>query len=193
MLAALAVGWFVIPASVDYHFTEHYVFSSPKQAATISLAVIVPKTGPYQTVENIHAVWNGTRGQISYPAVDVLKFQGKIGSGETQEATISYDVSLTQGPARWEAPVLDLQLQPQAGIESDQTVLVGQAAQIATGQTREDAYKLYAFTAAYLSWPQGTQIGANQSALTVYRSRTGGCGEFANLAVALLRADKIPA
>jgi hypothetical protein len=193
MLTALAVGWFVIPASVHYHLTERYMFSSPQQDAAIYLAVIVPKTGAYQTVENTHVIWNGIQEQISYPSLDVLKFQGAIRSGETQEATISYDVILRQGPAGWVAPVMDFQLQPQADIESDQAILVHQASQIASGQTRRDAYALYSFTSDYLSWPKGARIGGNQSALAAYTTRVGGCGEFANLAVALYRAAQIPA
>jgi hypothetical protein len=193
MLTFLAIGWFVIPTSVQYHLTERYAFTSLQQDATIYLAVIVPKTGPYQTVENIHIIWNGTQEQISYPSVDVLKFRGAIRAGETQIATIAYDVILRQGPARWAAPVTDFQLKPQTDIESDQAVLVHQASQIASGQTRKDVYSIYTFTSNYLSWPQGTRIGGNESALTAYITRVGGCGEFANLAVALYRADQIPA
>jgi hypothetical protein len=193
MLAVLAVGWFVIPASVHYHLTERYLFSSSPQDATIYLAVIVPKTGAYQTVENTHVTWNGTQEQVSYPSFDALIFQGTIRPGETQEATVSYDVTLEQGPARWVAPVLEFQNQPQTDIESNQAVFINQSAQIVRGQTRADAYAIYVFTSDYLSWPQGARIGEGQSALTAYATRVGGCGEFANLAVALYRAAHIPA
>ena len=193
MIAIFAAGWFVVPGSVHYHLIEHYVFSASQQNATIYLAVIVPKNGAYQTVQNMQVIWDGIQEQVSSPAIDTWKFQGAIPAHETREAVISYDVILNQGTARWTAPVMDFQLHPQTDIESNQLQLVQQAAEIAQGQTRTDAYALYAYVSAYLSWPQSTRIGENQSALTAYMTRVGGCGEFANLAIALCRAAKIPA
>jgi hypothetical protein len=191
--AVVLVGWLVIPATVNYHLTERYVFTSAQQDASLRLAVILPESGPYQQVENMHIDWSGGQERETVPALNAQKFEGTIRAGETREAVISYDVTLWQGPAVWAAPVLDAQTEPQPEIESGQAVLVHQAAQIAPGRTRADAYAIHAFTSAYLSWPKGDRIGADQSALTAYTTRVGGCGDFANLFVALSRAAKIPA
>ncbi len=88
---------------------------------------------------------------------------------------------------------MDFHLQPQPEIESDHPVLQKQADEVALGQSRKDAYSIYSFTSDYLSWPVGTRIGGNQSALTAYTTCEGGCGEFANLMTALCRASQIPA
>ncbi|MGE5224257.1 MAG: transglutaminase-like domain-containing protein [Omnitrophica WOR_2 bacterium] len=192
MVIALGSAWFFTPATVHYHITENYEFSSAIQDATVYLAIIIPKTGPYQIVENTRVIWGGNQENISYPFLDVVKMHGSIKAEETLTATIDYDVILRQGPARWTAPVMSYQLQPQTELESDEPAIIQQALKIASGQTRADAYALYAFTSAYLSWPKGTRIGGSQSAIHAYTTRVGGCGEFANLAVALHRAVHIP-
>jgi hypothetical protein len=192
ILAVLGLGWFAIPASVNYTLTEKYIFMSQQDAA-ITLGVLVPKSGPYQTVRSLNVSWNGTREDTSHPFLDVIRLTGAIEAGDVQEATITYAVNIRQGAARWDAPVEEFQLQPQANIESDNQTLMEQAARVASGQTRKDAYAIYAFTASHLSWPKGTRINMEPSALAAYTSREGGCEEFAYLAVALLRASRIPA
>ena len=95
LAAALGLGWWITPTSVHYRLTEHFVFSSPQQDASVYLAVILPKNGAYQTVENMRIDWDGTQEQVSHPSLDVVKLQGDIQSGETLAAAISYDVILS--------------------------------------------------------------------------------------------------
>jgi hypothetical protein len=192
LVSALAVAWFAIPASVHYQITERFVFYATKPDTAVSLAVIVPKTGAYQIVKLGEVRWDGTQEQMTTDAVDVLKFQGLVEAGVTKEASISYEVVITQGPVRWDGPSMDVQLQPQGEIESGNAELMRASSRLAHGSTRADAYALYAFVSDYLSWPQGSRIDATASALNAYHTRVGGCAEFANLMVALSRAAKIP-
>ena len=192
MLAVLGAAWYLVPARVQYHLMEQYSFSAPGEETRVYLAAILPKDGPYQQVRNVQVSWEGEQEIIPHPAVDVHELTGTIPAGETRTAIISYDVALRQGAARWEAPVLEFQSLPQVGIQSKAAPIVAEAERIAEGESRADAYAIFAFTASHLSYPEGTRTGGNQSALTVYNSREGGCGEFANLAVALMRAAGIP-
>src|SRR5262249_5273577 len=82
------------------------------------------------------------------------------------------------------------------GMESGDAALVRAASQIATGQTREDAHRIYTFAARHLRWhgESGTDPALRlQSALKAYQTGEGVCGHFANLMTALCRASKIPA
>ena len=193
LITVLLVGWYGLPASVHYHLTESYVFSTSQGYASLALAVLLPKSGAYQSVDNVQVTWDGLLERVAYPALDVYKLQGRVSPAEPRTATFSYDVILSQGSARWEAPILDYQLLPQVDIESDQPELVDQARQLTGGSGRGKVYSIYKFTSSYLHWPSGSRIGGSQSALAAYQTRIGGCGEFANLMVALCRADQVPA
>lgn len=189
----LFVAWFVLPASVHYRVTERYVFSSSDVASPVYLAVIVPQTGPYQTVENLSIDWAGTYGEARAGSVRVLRFEGKLARDATLEAAITYEIVLNQGTVDWVEPVRPEQLRPQKNIESDTEVLESESARILQGQTGDGAYEIYSFTARYLVWPQGSRTNVLPSALEAYQSRVGGCAEFANLGVALYRAGGYPA
>ena len=75
----------------------------------------------------------------------------------------------------------------------DHPLIRDRAAQIASGISLVDAYRLYDFTSGYLNW---TAIDADcvggASALGAYQSGIGECGEFSRLMVALCRAAGIP-
>ena len=188
--------WYYLPASACYHVQEAYTFRASGKAAGVRLAVMVPKTGPYQQVRNLAVSWHGTETRETQPAVEVVKLAGHINPNEAKLATIAYDVRLHQGRARWEGPVEPFQLQPQPGIESDEPVLAQAASRMAAGQTRQDVYRIHKFTASRLSWrgQSGTDPRLRlQSALKAYQTRQGVCGHFANLMTALCRASKIPA
>ncbi len=188
--------WFCIPTSVHYHVQETYSFQSKNKDGEVKLAIMIPKSGPYQEVQNVTVFSIGTETRESYPSVDVVKLTGHIKANEKKVATLSYDVILHQGKAQWDAPVESFQLQPQKGIESDHPIIALAASRIAMGQSRDDAYRIYKFTSALLSWGGGSGTDPNlriQSALQAYQTREGVCGDFANLMTALCRASKIPA
>ena len=196
----LGYVWFYIPASTHYHIEETYSFQSNEKDAKVRLAIMLPKSGPYQTVKNLAVSWEGTETRESHGSVDVVKFTGDIEAKQKKVATIAYDIVMRQGKTRWEAPVEDSQLQPQEGIESDHPIIAEAAAQIAESPDRDSAYRIFKFTAAHIStWSGGVSIdGSNpdvriQSALEAYETRIGVCGQFANLMTALCRAADIPA
>ncbi len=195
ILILAGVVWLGVPASVHYHIEEVYSFAAKKQPAKVRLAVMLPRSGPYQTVRGVTASWDGTQAPETRGAVEVLKLEGRVEAGQNKQATVAYDVVLPRGRARWEEPVEETDLRPQKDIESDAPAIAAQAARIASGQSREDAYRIYEFTSAHLSFFWGTRSGTNenQSALRAYQTRVGVCSEFANLMVALCRAAKIPA
>lgn len=192
IIAGLAIGWYFVPATVHYRVLEEYQFLAENESV-VFLAVVLPKTGAYQSVSVAQVTWQGAHEIEKHPGFDIIKLEGQINAGQTITGQIEYQVVLRQGRARWEGAVLDFHLQSQPEIESDHPVLVRQAAEIASGQSRKDAYSIYKFTSDYLTWPVGTRIGGNQSALTAYTTGEGGCGEFANLMIALGRASQIPA
>lgn len=193
LLGAVVACWYLLPATVRYHLTERYTFTGGSADGEIFLSVMVPRTGPYQKIEDLKFTWKGGSNTENHTAVDVFQMAGSLPSSEIREAVITYNVTLWQGAARWQASVEDFQLLPQDQIESDNPILAAQAQQLVQDSTRQDAIQLFDFTAGYLSWPQGERIGGDQSALAAYQFRIGGCGEFANLLTALCRASGIPA
>ena len=192
------VGFFLIffvflPVPVTYHLTERYSFAAREHDAPVRLAVILPKTGPYQKVTDVRISWEGTCVTNRHPELDVLQLVGSVRARQTNVAVIQYTARMWQGRARWNGEVKESQRRPEPGIESANPALAERARQLASGQSREDAYRLFKFAASHLSWPRGSRINAAISAAAAYEGRVGGCGEFANLTVGLMRARGIPA
>jgi transglutaminase-like putative cysteine protease len=189
-----AAVFFGLPVDVPYEVTERYVFAADGRAeAGVALAVMIPINGPYQRVENVAVEWNGSTGKNASGTAEVLRLEGRTGAAGTATAVISYSVLLHQGAVRWTAAEEPRYLDPQTEIESDAPEIVERAVTLKKDTARETAFRIFSFTADYLEWPAGTREGVNSSALAAYRSRVGGCAEFANLAAALARADGIPA
>jgi len=193
MAAGVILSFFVLPATVRYRVTERYLLDAGQPEVPVQLGVIVPKTGPYQSVSRVGITWDGFASQEPRDEVDLVRLDGVTPEAGRLLATIEYDVTLWQGPARWPGPVETADLAPQNEIESDHPLLAAQAAQLASAPTREGAYAIYRFAAGHLDWPTGNRMGDEQSALIAYQSGVGGCGEFANLMTALCRAAGIPA
>ena len=196
----LGYVWFCIPASTHYHIEETYSFQTTDQDAKIRLAIMLPKSGPYQNVADLRVSWEGNETRESHGSVDVVKLTGYIEATHKKVATVAYDILMRQGRMHWEAPVDDSQLQPQEGIESDHPIIVEAASQIAENPDRDNAYRIYKFAATHISsWHGEVSInGSNpdvcfQSALKAFQTRNGVCGHFANLMTALCRAADIPA
>ena len=193
-LVAVTFGSFLLlPAHLNYYIEERYLFSTLEDEATIYLGALIPKTGPYQEVNNISVAWDGLQERENKQSVEVIKLAGKLREGDYQEAIISYDIVLAQGKVSWEAPVEEFQLMPQLGIESEHASLKQVVSDITSGSSREDAYRIYKFTSEHLTYSEAERGCMSASALSVYRTRTGVCGEFARLMVALSRAARIPA
>ena len=182
-----------LPASVHYHITEEYQISPNDDQGTIYLGVILPKSGPYQTVKNVSVVWDGEQELNSRAYVDTLKLWKSVNGEQALEAIVEYDVNLPQGKASWQAPVEQYQLLPQDGIESDHPAITSTASQLSSSSPRDDAYRIYRFTSDHLSSPEGNCEETNVSALEAYRSRISACIGYSRLMIALCRASGIPA
>jgi hypothetical protein len=196
VVVVLSWVWGCVPGSARYHIQETYSFRASDQDATLRVAVMIPRTGPYQQVTNVAISWDGTQTREPHDLLEVVKLVGQIKAHQEKAGTIRYDVVLHQGRAQWQGSTEDFQLQPQPGIESDAPAIVEAASRLVAGQGRDDAYRIYQFTAGRLSWRgrSGTDPSLRlQSALEAYQRREGVCGHFANLMTALCRAAKIPA
>ncbi len=196
-LVALLViaGWLWLPTTVRYHVTERYRFRATDADSQVFLGIMLPRSGPYQRVEDLAISWDGNQSLDERPEIDVAKLAGDVRHTEAKLAVISYDVVLWQGRPRWDEPVNKWKLQPQKHIESDAAVFAEKAAELTSGQSRDDAFRVFDFASRSLSSPKGNRTttgDASPSALRAYETGEGVCGEFANLTVALCRAAKIP-
>ena len=94
----------------------------------------------------------------------------------------------------WEFPTeIQTYLQPSYSIQSDHPEIVGQAQQLVSGlPTQVQAVeKVLDWVLASISYDYS--ISLPNDALSVFHNRSGVCGGFSNLGVALLRAAGIPA
>ena len=186
-----AFAW--LPAAVTYQITEQYNFSGP-EGARVALGVLLPVDRPYQAVDDLGISWDGWQDHASREHVDVVTFMGEIDPGTEKTATLSYRVTLNQGPSRWPAPSVEADLLPQPNIESDDLSIRANAETLAPKKSREDALRIHRFVAGVLSLSSGPRDCTEPpSAATALSSGRGGCGEDANLMVALSRAADIPA
>ena len=186
-------AFFCLPANVQYHVTERYIFSGEGENTQVYLGVMLPQSGPYQWVENIEISWDGVKREENYGFVDVIKLSGEKSSQESLDAAIEYDVKLPQGPVSWSAPVEEYQRQPQVGIESDCDCIRNQAANLCEGASAKDAYEIYSFTADYLTYSFEYKDCTSISALQAYEIGSCVCAGYARLMTALCRASGIPA
>ncbi|MGC9469605.1 MAG: transglutaminase domain-containing protein [Anaerolineae bacterium] len=193
LMTALLGSFFLLPARVRYHVRESYTFSGPEADVPVALGVMVPRSGPYQTVSAAALTWDGEVERQTEAALELLLLSGVLDPDGQQTAIIAYDVTLRQGRHQWEAPVQPAHTEPQPHIESTAPALQEQAAHLADGGGTPTALQIHRFAARHLAWPEGTRSDVQPSALEAYRSGVGGCDEFAKLMVALCRAADIPA
>lgn len=126
LFVLLSLHWF--PAELHYKLTETYTFTSD-EAATVNLAVLLPRSGPYQIVIEPEILWPGIWELEADGRLDVARFSSQIKPGEAIKAVISYKVHLYQGTADWIGePVRSPDLIPSGSIQSDAAPLVAQAA-----------------------------------------------------------------
>ncbi len=191
-IVILSLFW--IPGDVTYDFKETYSFSVD-QAGQIKLMLLLPTSGPYQTIEAAEIVWPGEQDHYIDGRLNVIFLQTDVLAGQTIEAEITYRVMLWQGEARWSGmPALSDDLSPEINIQSDHPDMIAQAEQLLHPQGKwQTARNIFRFTFQHLRWPQETRINANLSALNAWQTGVGGCTEHANLMTALCRAVDIPA
>ena len=72
-------AFFCLPANIQYHVTERYVFSSEGEETPVYLGVMLPKSGPYQWVGNLEISWDGVQREENYGFVDVIPKPYEIG------------------------------------------------------------------------------------------------------------------
>lgn len=195
VFAIVTVGsFFWLPASERYDIIEQYLFSSTgDDTTTVYLGVILPRSGPYQEVEQLTTDWVGSVNWDDEASVGVVKLVGPVSGQASQEASIRYEVTLYQGRAQWEGEITEAQLEPQYNIESGHPTILEAASKIAKGTSRQDAFNIFQFTSESLTRPMEERQFIDASALQAYLTGVGFCGEFANLMVALCRASGIPA
>ena len=185
-------AFFRLPANVYYHVAERYTFSGGDIDTPIYLGVMIPKSGPYQQVENVQIFWDGVRQEETFDFVDAVKLSGVKRGDEELVATIEYDVKLPQGSISWFAPVENFQRLPQVGIESDCECILKKSANLSDGVSTIDAYKIYAFTSDYLTYSQEDADCTSLSAAKALEIGSCVCAGYARLMTALCRASGIP-
>jgi hypothetical protein len=177
-----------LPAKVRYHFVEKHTISVSNDQARVNIGIILPKSGPYQTVSNPKIQWGGEQEWNSYTSTDVCKLWGDIEGAQPQQVILEYDVVLPQVKTTWESPVEKKFTLPNEVIESDHPVIANKATELLN-----DPYRIYQFTANHLIFTQEECGDSYNSALEAYRSATGSCVGYSRLMVALCRAAGIPA
>ncbi|WDV44900.1 transglutaminase-like domain-containing protein [Clostridiaceae bacterium M8S5] len=181
----------ILKRPVKYTIVEEYEFKN-NIGEDIRLAILLPKDGAYQTVSNISIDWDKNIEMVDYDSLQVARVSGKF-TRHNQKIVAKYDVQIKTREYSWQGNIDNSYLQPSKDIESDSVILKEATSKITKGNTVEDAYKIYTFVSEYLSYPTQNRIGVSQSAIKAYNCKIGGCGEHANLMVAMCRASNIPA
>jgi hypothetical protein len=194
VLSITALGAYtILPAKVNYHIAKTFSITQHVGEAQIYLGLLLPRSGPYQVVEDVAVRWDGSQETSSRAYVDLLKLSAEIPRESEKLAVIEYNLALRQGGTSWQAPVDRNDLLAQVGIESDNED-IQQAATWITSETRNDpAYEIFQFTSNYLEYSETGCDDTNLSALEAFRTRTGACIGYSRLMVALCRAAGIPA
>lgn len=191
-------AFYVLPATVSYHVTEHYLFAGGSEDQRVALAVIRPRSGPTQVIKNPYAThsggnhWEPELGFVS-EIVDVQRQIGQVKAQGQIQIEFHYTAVLRQGTPFWQQPLAQRFTEAQTNIESTHPAIVAEATSVSQGRSFDVAYALFSWVASTLSWPQGSRINTQPSALQALTSGIGGCAEFANLTTAFYRASKIPA
>ncbi len=196
ILLGLICTWFswlgatLLPATVNYKVTETYQFNTQTET-DISLMVLLPKDGPYQSVSRQVIDWPGSIEERESNSMEVLTFLGTVQPG-VHEVSITYTAQLRQGLAKWDAEIDPITLQPQPRIESDHPEIIEAAFKLGEGTSREDAYDIFKYASQYiLSYPED-MMNRRPTALTALQTKEGVCDDYAHLMVGLLRARGIP-
>ena len=194
LIIVIVLGaFFQLSASVHYHVVEKFTFSGGDTDSSIFLGVMLPKSGPYQQIENVYISWDGSLQKDTLGFMDAVKLSGVKPTGKDLVAGIEYEVTLPQGYITWSAPVESFQRLPQAGIESDCECVREKATSIVhNGKLGGNAYKIYSFTADHLVYDRDNENCTGLSAISALKNGTCVCSGYARLMTALCRASDIP-
>ncbi len=194
VLFGVTFGTFLwLPASMRYHITERYVLNAGEQQAKVYLGLLAPVSGSYQRVDNLKVDWQGEQQRETRPCVEMIKLSDELPPGSMRQVVVEYDVRVSYGLVFWIEEADECLLQSQAYIESDHPLIQEKASKITVGRSMLDAYRIYDFTAKYLTWSDAnSDCIRGSTALEAYQSGTGSCGEFSRLMVAMCRAADIP-
>jgi hypothetical protein len=194
LLALTAIGAYVLlPAQMHYHIKKTFVISQVSGDDIVYLGIILPKSGPYQTVNNLSIQWDGVQDHDSRAYVDLIKLSHHLSGDSEIAAVVEYDITLSQGRVTWYAPVEATDLLPEEGIESDHELIKQTALQIISNQNGNQAYKIFKFTTNFLQYSETECDETNASALEAFSTRLGACIGYSRVMVALSRAAGIPA
>ncbi len=197
---AAVFAW--LPSRYQYQIEERFSFAGAQPGQALLLALVLPRSGPYQRLSDAQISWDGDVTREIDGEVEVLKLLGTAGPNGAREAIVSFEVSVFDGRVRWQGEVRGKHVEPGHLIESDAPPLVAEASRLAADASRDDAVAIFAFVSDHVEWSTPTKrerdgivswSGGTGSALDAYKARSGGCEEFANLTVALLRAAGLPA
>lgn len=194
LLAVLAFLFF--PSNVTYRVEERYVIASGASEAEVFLAVFQPKTGPYQWVSDAIAThepaWKG-HNVSGNEYINVVANSVTLPPGQTAVLESSYRVEIKRGKAEWQGEYLPQHLREEKNIEVLEPLIQQEAEKLKANAQGSLAQSIYVYVAELLSWPTGSRVNVEPSAVEALQSRVGGCAEFANLTTALSRAVDIPA
>ena len=185
--------YILLPAKVNYHVSKTFVINQPLEEARIYLGLLLPRSGPYQIVDNLSVQWDSEQDISPQAYLDLLKLSSAIAPGDEQVAVVQYDIVLWQGSAAWKAPVDKTDLQPQVGIESNNANIEQAAREITAGTSDNQAYQIFKFASDHLEYSETGCEDTNISALEAFQSQIGACVAYSRLMVALCRASDIPA
>jgi len=175
-----------------FTITETFRITSASDSETY-LRVALPIDGGYQAIEDLLV-----EGAQSY-VIDYFDGWRELvisvpASGGEVLITISYTATLFRNVSPWEGIVFDEYTSPQQFIDSDDEAIIILAAQLRGDNDFQTAQNIHDYVYELLSWPSASQINTTRLyASELLVSPVGVCGDFANLMIALLRAEGIPA
>ena len=157
------------------------------------MRVILPMSGGYQEIGAVLV-----DGVEDYSIADFdgwRELTARVpAAGYEVVVTISYTARLFRNAPPWDADVRDEYMLPQQFVDSDNEAIVALAAELRGDSDFQTARNIHDYVNDLISWPSGPQINIGRLyASELLGSPIGVCGDFANLMVALLRAEGIPA
>jgi len=179
---------FFVDSPSRYVLTESYIFHSPQQA-NVAVGILIPKTKPFQFITGLTVEGGELLSIDDTGVVAVALIRAAVSS---TPLTLSYHVYLPKGAISWDAPFEAADLQPGSFIESGAPDIIRRSNELTQEQHNADVRKIFDFVSGWLKWPSGNRVNDSSSALSVLKSRSGVCIDFAHLMTALLRADRIP-
>ena len=194
LLSITAVGAYtLLPAKINYHITKTFNISQDIGDAKIYLGLVLPKSGPYQSVNNLSIKWDGNQVSDSRAYVDLLKLSSQIIAESNKMALVNYDITLTQGKTSWQAPIEEIYLLPEEGIESNHEDIKQAASRITSNSNGNPAINIFRFISSYLDYSEYGCEKTNVSALEAFHTKVSACIGYSRLMVALCRSSGIPA